>query len=227
MLNSREASALIRETTGRDCTRQNFEKLCNPKKNGPLRDCVLQQGPLRVDGDLVLAEYLAKVAPNQINARQPRAKPKPPAIKPPVAPAPVPTPAAEAAPPAPVPAAAPTPTLEPMAAKAPQQPSVAPPPPAAPPARSEDIPDYNDSRARSEYEKANLLELDRKTKEGLLLPAGQVEKVWDTAVTTAKVKLLAVPTRLRQRIPHLSLEEIAIAEALIRECMEELVTSGN
>ena len=147
MLNSREASALIRETTGRDCTRQNFEKLCNPKKNGPLRDCVLQQGPLRVDGDLVLAEYLAKVAPNQINARQPKAKPNPPAIKPPVAPAPVPTPAAEAAPPAPVPAAAP------------QQPPVVPPPPAGPPARSEDIPDYNDSRARSEYEKANLLEL--------------------------------------------------------------------
>jgi len=210
MMNSREASALIRETTGRDCTRQNFEKLCNPAKNGPLTQCVIQLGPLRVDGDLVLSEYLAKVAPNQINARQPRARPKPPEIKPAAPPAPAPV--ATASPPAPMP----------MEAKAPQQLPVAPPPLA----RSEDIPDYNDSRARSEYEKANLLELDRKTKEGLLLPAGQVEKVWDTAVTTAKVKLLAVPTRLRQRIPHLSLEEIAIAESLIRECMEELVASG-
>ena len=218
MINSREASALIRDATGRDCSRQNFEKLCNPKRNGPLRDCVLQQGPLRVDADLVLAEYLARVAPNQINAKQPRAKPKPPAPEPPpFPPAPAPLPVAK-------PVAAPVPVVVREPAQA--LPAPAPAEPPAPPARSEDIPDYNDSRARSEYEKANLLELDRKTKEGLLLPAGQVEKVWDTAVSTAKVKLLAVPTRLRQRIPHLSLEEIAIAESLIRECMEELVASG-
>jgi phage terminase Nu1 subunit (DNA packaging protein) len=41
-------------------------------------------------------------------------------------------------------------------------------------------------------------------------------------VTIARTKLLGVPTRLRQRIPHLTLEEIAIAEELIRESLEEL-----
>lgn len=90
-----------------------------------------------------------------------------------------------------------------------------------------EIPDYNESRARSEFEKANLLELERRQKEGLLLPANQVEKAWAMSVTIAKTKLLAVPTRMRQRIPHLTLEEIAICEALIRECLEELSSEGD
>ena len=88
------------------------------------------------------------------------------------------------------------------------------------------LPDYNESRARSEYEKANLLELERKQKERMLLPADQVERVWATTVATVKTKLLAVPTRLRQRIPHLSLEEVAIADELIRESLQDLAAEG-
>ena len=84
------------------------------------------------------------------------------------------------------------------------------------------LPDYNESRARSEFEKANLLELERKQKEKQLLPADQVERVWANTVATVKTKLLAVPTRLRQRIPHLTLEEVAIADELIRESLSEL-----
>jgi phage terminase Nu1 subunit (DNA packaging protein) len=93
--------------------------------------------------------------------------------------------------------------------------------------RSFELPDYNESRARSEYEKANLLELERKQKEKLLLPADQVERVWANTVATVKTKLLAVPTRLRQRIPHLSLEEVAIADELIRESLIELSGEGD
>jgi len=96
--------------------------------------------------------------------------------------------------------------------------------PAAEPTKPsrENLPEYGKSRARSEYERANLLELERKQKERLLLPADQVERVWANSVTIARTKLLGVPTRLRQRIPHLALEEIAIAEELIRESLEEL-----
>jgi hypothetical protein len=86
----------------------------------------------------------------------------------------------------------------------------------------DELPEYNESRKRSEFERANLLELERKQKEGLLLPAEQVQKVWANSVAIVKTKLLAVPSRLRQRIPHLTLEEIAIAEDLIRESLEEL-----
>ena len=58
--------------------------------------------------------------------------------------------------------------------------------------------------------------------EGMLLPTDQVEKVWANAVTIARTKLLAIPTRARQRIPHMSLEEVAIVEELIRETLEDL-----
>ena len=97
-----------------------------------------------------------------------------------------------------------------------------PPPPAAPPRRSEEPPDYNISRARSEFEKANLLELDRKQKEGLLLPRDQVERAAANVATIVRTKLLAVPTRARQRIPHLALDEVAILDELQREALEEL-----
>lgn len=94
--------------------------------------------------------------------------------------------------------------------------------PAPPPRRGEEIPDYNDSRARSEFEKANLLELDRKQKEGLLLPRDQVERAAANVATIVRTKLLAVPTRARQRIPHLTLDEVAILDELQREALEEL-----
>lgn len=55
-----------------------------------------------------------------------------------------------------------------------------------------------------------------------LLPREQVEKAWAEAVTIARTKLLAVPTRARQQIPHLSLEEVAILDGLIRETLEGL-----
>lgn len=91
----------------------------------------------------------------------------------------------------------------------------------------EELPDYNESRARTEYERANLLELERRQKEALLLPVEQVERVWSNAITQAKTKLLGVPSKLRQRIPHLSLEEIAIAEELIRESLEDLAAGDD
>ena len=49
-----------------------------------------------------------------------------------------------------------------------------------------------------------------------------MEKTWAAAVTIARTKLLATPTRARQRIPHLSLEEVNILDDLLREALEEL-----
>jgi cell shape-determining protein MreC len=40
------------------------------------------------------------------------------------------------------------------------------------------IPDYDESRARTEHLKAELLEIDRQQKEGKLVPAEEVEARW-------------------------------------------------
>jgi phage terminase Nu1 subunit (DNA packaging protein) len=88
----------------------------------------------------------------------------------------------------------------------------------------EPAPDYNESRARAEFEKANLLELERKTKEGLLLRREDAEHAWARAVNLTRTKLLGVPSVAKQRIPHLELEEVELLTQLIREALEELAS---
>lgn len=180
-INSTRGAELIERETGRRCTRQNLEKLC---EKGALQGspCVLQKKPWRVDADCLVAEYLARVAPHQAEAQQPRAKR--------VAPARVGGPAQ------------------------------------LPETRPEDLPDYTVSRARSEYEKANLLELERKTKERQLLRREDVEQAWNQAVSLTRIKLLGVPSTVKQRIPHLELEEVELITCLIREALEELAAGG-
>lgn len=87
---------------------------------------------------------------------------------------------------------------------------------------AEALPDYNESRARSEFEKANLLELQRREKEKDLLNREDVEQAWSAAVNITRTKLLGVPSTAKQRIPHLEIEEVELLTALIREALDEL-----
>jgi hypothetical protein len=180
-LNSTKGAALIEAQTGRTCTRQNLDKLCD---RGALRGsvCILQEKPLRVDAGTLVAEYLARVAPHQAEAQQPAAKRER---------------SSQAEPPRRQPA---------------QLPSDAP----------EDLPDYTISRARSEFEKANLLELQRKTQEGLLLRREDAVQAWNQAVNITRTRLLGVASTARQRIPHLETDEVELITTLIREALEEL-----
>ena len=81
-LSAGKGAELIHAKTGRSCSRQNLEKLCD---RGALKGspCVLQAKPLRVDASLLVGEYLSKVAPYQSEAQQPTAKAKTPTRKPP------------------------------------------------------------------------------------------------------------------------------------------------
>ena len=192
-INSAKGAELIEAQTGRRCTRQNLDKLCD---RGALKGspCIVQAKPLRVDADLLVSEYLARVAPHQAEAQQPAAKRE--------------WPAPVAAPPRRHPGATPAPPRRHPG----QLPVDAP----------EDLPDYNISRARSEYEKANLLELQRKTQERLLLRREEVELAWGQAVNITRTRLLGVASAAKQRIPHLEPEEVELITMLVREALDEL-----
>lgn len=178
-LNSREGAALIVESTGRRCTRQNLEQLV---RNGRLPQSTVSDRPIRVSAEQLVAEYLATVDARQSNA-----------------------------------------TTSPPKPRAPRQPRMQQQQPLLGASTSPDqMPEYNDSRARSEFEKANLLELERKTKEGLLLRREDVERSQAEVTTIVKTKFLGVPTRARQRIPHLTLDEIEILTQLVRETLQEI-----
>jgi hypothetical protein len=179
-INSTKAAALIEASTGRQCSRQNLEKLC---ANGGLQGspCIVQAKPLRLNPDLLVSEYLAKVGPHQSETVQPRMKRELPRRQ--------------------------------DADRRRQQ---------LPPHADEGLPDYTISRARLEYEKANLAELERRAKEKLLLPRDDVEQAWATAANICRSRLLGVPSVAKQRIPHLDLNEIEVLTMLIRDALDEL-----
>jgi hypothetical protein len=89
-------------------------------------------------------------------------------------------------------------------------------------AASEQVPKYDESRAKTEYEKSLLLELERRQKEGQLVERESVISTWGQLITSAKSKLLAVPTTVRQRIPHLTAEEADVIDAVIRAALADL-----
>jgi two-component system chemotaxis sensor kinase CheA len=79
-----------------------------------------------------------------------------------------------------------------------------------------------DGGQRFAIPQANLLELDRKTKEGHLLRREDVEQAWGGAVNITRTRLLGVASTDRQRIPHLETEEVELITTLIREALDEL-----
>lgn len=101
------------------------------------------------------------------------------------------------------------------------------PPPLRDSQTHESIPDYDLSRARTEHLKAELLELDRKQKQGLLVPAADVEAKWTEIVTLARTKLLGIPTKAKQRLPDLDATAITLLEEIVREALEDLSSSAS
>jgi len=90
----------------------------------------------------------------------------------------------------------------------------------------ESIPEYDESRARTEHLKAELLELDRQQKEGLLVKAEDIELEWSEIITRARTKLLGIPTKAKQRIPDLDTDAIGVLDDIVREALEDLAVDS-
>lgn len=98
-------------------------------------------------------------------------------------------------------------------------------PPAAPLADDE-LPAYTVSQQRKAYEQANLLEIERRQKEGQLVERESVLGTWAQLINSAKSKLLSVQTTVRQRIPHLTAEEGEVIDVVIRAALADLTESA-
>ena len=93
-------------------------------------------------------------------------------------------------------------------------------------ARTEDeVPEYNESRARTEFLKAELLELDRKQKEKSLVKADEIESKWVEIITIARTKILGIPTKAKQRIPDLDTDAITLLDDIVRETLEDVAAT--
>lgn len=89
--------------------------------------------------------------------------------------------------------------------------------------------DYQEARrrvevhkARSAQVKADIDELQLATRKGELVEASEAVARVEDAFMRVRTRLLAVPSRCRQRIPHLDGDDVEEIEVLIREALEEL-----
>jgi hypothetical protein len=93
------------------------------------------------------------------------------------------------------------------------------------PRDSEDLPSFNESRAKREAMMARLAEIDVEEREKLLVPSEDVKNAWVQLVTIAKTKVLGIPTKAKQRIPDLDKSAIGLLDEIVRETLEDLAVS--
>jgi terminase small subunit / prophage DNA-packing protein len=77
-------------------------------------------------------------------------------------------------------------------------------------------------RARLAREKADAEGMKNARSRGELVEAAQVEREWSDILRGVKAKLLSLPGRVQQRLPHIGRIEISEIDAEVRQTLEGL-----
>lgn len=80
--------------------------------------------------------------------------------------------------------------------------------------------------AREKHWRAQTAELNYKVRAGELVNAKEMAAAMADAFSTVRTKLLALPSQAKQRLPHLTLDDLATLEELVREDLDAL-SSGD
>lgn len=83
-----------------------------------------------------------------------------------------------------------------------------------------------EASARERSAKAKLAELEYARKAGELVPAAEVEARWLEMITRSRTKLLGLPSKAKQSLPHLTAADLKILDRIVREALEELAGEG-
>lgn len=90
----------------------------------------------------------------------------------------------------------------------------------------DESPDIASAAAKEKHWRAKLAELKFREAAGELVPVAQVAAKLVDVFSSSRTKLLGLPGRARQALPHLTLEDIAALEALVREALEDLAQTA-
>jgi phage terminase Nu1 subunit (DNA packaging protein) len=77
-------------------------------------------------------------------------------------------------------------------------------------------------RRRLAAAQANLAEIKAAKLRGELVEAAAVEAEWSNVLRTVRASMLAVPSRVSQRLPHLSAHDVAEIDAEVRAVLTEV-----
>lgn len=89
------------------------------------------------------------------------------------------------------------------------------------------VPPLAVSRARKEAALAGLRELEVEQAAGRLVNAEEFRLKFSQMVVQARTRLLGIPSKMKGRIPHLTVDEAEIVKQLIRESLEEISDATN
>ncbi len=77
-------------------------------------------------------------------------------------------------------------------------------------------------RARLAKEQGDAVALKNAALRGELIDANEATARWRATLTTLRSRLLAVPSRILGRLPHLTRQEVEIVDGEVRDALEEL-----
>jgi phage terminase Nu1 subunit (DNA packaging protein) len=79
-----------------------------------------------------------------------------------------------------------------------------------------------EQRARLASAQADLAELKAAEKRGAMLDAAEVEWIWGGVLRTVRASMLAVPSRIGARLPHLTVLDIDEIDRKVRDALTEV-----
>jgi phage terminase Nu1 subunit (DNA packaging protein) len=85
---------------------------------------------------------------------------------------------------------------------------------------------WRSARARLAEAQAAQAEEELRLKRGRLVEVDEVRSEWVKLVTRSRNRLLALPSKIRQRLPNLTHAEVALIDGLVREALSELGGDG-
>jgi phage terminase Nu1 subunit (DNA packaging protein) len=87
-------------------------------------------------------------------------------------------------------------------------------------------PDASAEAVRLKKEQADHAALKNQQLRAELVPAADVERAWSGILRQVRSGVLAVPSRVRQQLPHLTTHDIATFDAEIRRALEDLANAS-
>lgn len=94
--------------------------------------------------------------------------------------------------------------------------------PNPPPAPGEQMSSLAQASTAEKVYKARIAKLKFEERSGKLVPADDVRAEWAQLVTQSRAKVLAIPSKIKTRLPHITRQDVSVIEELIRESLEEL-----
>ena len=88
------------------------------------------------------------------------------------------------------------------------------------------IPDANAERVRLLKEQADAAALKNAARRGDLVDAAAVEREWSSIMRRLRSAILAVPSRMRQTLPHLTAHDVVVLDGELRRVLQDLANDG-